>query len=83
MNNLHADILLALHGAGKFGLKLDNLIADLRRGRHRGLTVPQLESAARELADRSLVAPFESALGEQRWRITQLGTSSLQEEALI
>lgn len=83
MTNLHADLLLALNGAGKFGLKLETLLADLRRGRHRGLTLPQLETAARDLADRSLVAPFESALEEKRWRITQLGASALSEEGLV
>jgi hypothetical protein len=82
MTNLHADILLALHGAGKFGLKLDTLLADLRRGRHRGLALPLLETALRDLADKSFSTPFESALEEKKWRITHLGTSALQEEGL-
>lgn len=82
MSTLHVDILLALNGAGQFGLKLDTLLADLRRGRHRALALPVLEKALRDLADKSFATPFESALGESRWRIMGLGVSALQEEGI-
>ncbi|PTX95758.1 hypothetical protein [Opitutus sp. ER46] len=82
MTTLLIDILLALKGADKFGLPLDNLLVDLRRGRHRSLSVPQLESALRDLADRSFTTPVEATLSGTRWRITALGLSALQEEGL-
>jgi hypothetical protein len=82
MNALHIDLLLALKAAAQYGLPLDALLADLRRGRHRGLTQPQLETALRDLADQSLATPFDSPLSGRRWRITALGTSALQEEGL-
>jgi hypothetical protein len=82
MTPLHVDILLALNGAGAFGLPLANLLADLRRGRHRNLGVPQLECALRDLVDKSFVTPEESALGAERWRIMGHGKSALVEEGL-
>lgn len=83
MSTLHADILLALHAAGKFGLTLEVLLPDLRRGRHRALVVPQLETALRDLADRSLVSAFQSALESKRWRLTGFGENALHEEGLL
>lgn len=82
MSTLHLDSLLALNGAGEFGLPLDNLAADLRRGRHRGATLPQVEKALRDLADRSFATPFDTELGGQRWRITGRGKSALAEEGV-
>lgn len=82
MNPLHTDTLLALNGAGDYGLRVSNLLPDLRCGRHRSLTQPELERALRDLADKSFVTPFESGLGAQRWRITGRGASALQEEGL-
>lgn len=82
MSTLHIDTLVALNAAGDFGLPAETLLADLRRGRHRSLALPSLEKALRDLADRSLVTPFESELGAQRWRVTGRGKSALQEEGL-
>ncbi|MBI5693654.1 MAG: hypothetical protein HZC55_26555 [Verrucomicrobia bacterium] len=82
MTTLHIDSLVALGAAGDFGLPLDTLLADLRRGRHRSLAQPQCEKALRDLADRSLAAPYESELGVARWRITARGRSALAEEGV-
>jgi len=82
MTTLHIDTIVALNGAGEFGLPLDNLLADLRRGRHRKLTQPQCEQALRDLADKSFATPFESGLSGTRWRITALGKSALTEEGI-
>lgn len=82
MNNLQLDLLIDLSLAGQYGLNPETLLADLRRGRHRELTLPGLEAAARDLADRRLVASFDSALRDRRWRITALGTAALQEEGI-
>jgi hypothetical protein len=82
MTNLHIDTLVALNGAADFGLPVDNLLADLRRGRHRGLSLPQLEKALRDLADKSFATPFDSELSGQRWRVTGRGKSALAEEGI-
>lgn len=82
MTNLHIDTLVALNGAGDFGLPLENLLADLRRGRHRGATKPQLEQALRDLADKSFATPFDTEFSGQRWRITGRGMSALNEEGV-
>lgn len=81
MTNLHIDALVALNGAGEFGLPLENLLGDLRRGRHRNLSKPECERALRDLADKAFATPFDSGLGE-RWRVTGRGKSALQEEGI-
>lgn len=81
--HLHADLLLALHGAGEHGVPVAHLLADCRRGRHPQLTEPQIIAALRLIADRSMAVSFGSALGVQRWRITSRGTSALAEEGLL
>lgn len=83
MNALHIDALVALNSSGEFGLPLENVLGDLRRGRHRALSQPQLEKALRDLADKSFATPFESAMGGTRWRITGRGNSALVEEGLV
>lgn len=82
MTKLHIDLLLALKGAGDFGLPVSNLLDDLRLGRHRNLAQPQLERALRDLADKSFATPFDSGLGGERWRITGRGDSAVQEAGL-
>lgn len=82
MSKLHVDILLLLRAAGPYGLALDALLDDLRERRHRDLTLPQLERAARDLADKSFAEPFTSPLGKKRWRIAPLGETALSQEAL-
>ncbi|MBA4136755.1 MAG: hypothetical protein C0518_05510 [Opitutus sp.] len=82
MNALHVDLLLALRPAADFGLAAADLLTDMRRGRHSALTLPEIERALRELADRSFVFFFTSPLGSKRWRIGALGVSALQEEKL-
>lgn len=82
MKQLHIDLLFFLRPAGPFGLPVADLLNDVRRGRHRQATQPQVESALRDLADKSFATAFTSALDQPRWRITALGLSALQEEAL-
>ena len=82
LTELHVDALLVLHQAAELGLPVETLLADLRRARHRHLALPKLESALRDLADRSYATAFESGLGAKRWRITALGISMLIEEGL-
>lgn len=82
MSKLHIDLLLALRGAGSFGITRDDLLTDMRRGRHPELTLPELDRALRDLADQSLAHPFTSTLGAKRWAITGRGSQALQEERL-
>jgi len=81
MSSLHVDLLLALNAAKPHGLPAGALLADMRQLRHRGVTLPQIETALRDLADKSFTAPLEGAL-TGRWRITALGASALSEEGL-
>lgn len=81
MTPLSFDLLLALHAAKPYGFTTDTLLADMRQRRHRALTLPELETALRELADKRLAAPVEGLLSD-RWRITALGDSALAEEGL-
>jgi len=80
MNPLHFNILVDLRTVGKYGQTLARQLAMLRVSGHRSLTEPELEKALRELADKSFVTNFPSALGNKLWRITSLGESALQEE---
>ena len=82
MDLLQIDLLLALRPAGQFGITAESLLGDMRRGRHRELTLPQLEIALRGLADLRHATPFTTALRQPRWRITAHGTSALVEEGL-
>ena len=82
MNQLSIDLLRALSAAGKFGVAAVDLLADLRRGRHRDLTLPELESSLRSLADESFAKPFTDSLRQKRWAITAVGASALQEAGL-
>lgn len=81
MTPLHIDLLLALHSAKPYGLPLDALLGDMRKLRHRDAALPQVETALRDLADKSLVTLTESGIST-RWRCTALGSSTLQEEGL-
>lgn len=80
MNPLHFNILVDLRTAGQYGQTVERQLPMLRVSGHRSLTVPKLEQALRDLADKSFVTPFESALGNKCWRITALGVSALSEE---
>ncbi len=82
MNQLSIDLLRALQAAGQFGLVAVDLLADMRRGRHRDLTLPELETSLRALADERLAKPFTDALRQKRWAITAVGASALQEAGL-
>lgn len=82
MNTLALDILTTLRVAMQFGLGLPELLRDLRAMRHRALTQPELETAVRDLADKSYVTQFTSPISGARWRITALGHSILKEEGL-
>lgn len=80
MSPLHFNILVDLRTAGQYGQTVERQLPMLRVSGHRGLTLPELEKALRDLADKSYVTPFTSALGNKCWRITSLGASALQEE---
>jgi hypothetical protein len=82
MNQLHTDLLLALRPAGIYGAAVDDLLTDMRRGRHRELTHPELEKALRDLADQSFAKTVTTPLKKKRWAITAVGTSALEEEGL-
>lgn len=82
MTKLHTDLLIALRAAGQFGLGVNELLTDLRQGRHRALTLPELEKALRDLADRAFAIAFTSPLGATRWSATAVGGRALQEEGL-
>ena len=82
MNALHIDLLIALRAPDRYGLALDALLTDMRRGRHRELTEPELLKALRDLADKGLAISFTSATGSARWRITYLGKAALIEDGL-
>jgi hypothetical protein len=79
MTKLHVDILIDLKAAGEFGLPLDNVVTDMRRGRHCDITEPEVRTALRDLADRTFVALCEGDLSK-RWMITGRGKVALQTE---
>ncbi len=83
MKSLHFDLLLTLHASGEFGLLAPNLVDDMRRGRHRSLTRPEVDAALRDLADRAYATLFTTDAGTARWRATGRGTSALREEGLL
>ena len=82
MEAIHIDLLLALRGAGEFGIGLDHLLTDMRRGRHRDLTRPQAERALRDLADECRANPFTDSLKQKKWAITATGRRALEEASL-
>ncbi len=82
MTTLQIDLLRALRAAGQFGLYAEDLLADMRQGRHGDLTLPQLERALRDLADESFVEPFTTVLKQKRWKIAQHGINALTEAKL-
>lgn len=82
MDQLLTDLLLALRAAGQYGAAPEQLLTDMRRGRHRALALPELEKALRDLADQSFAKTITTALKTKRWAITALGTSALEEESL-
>lgn len=75
-------VLLVLRASGDLGMSQARLLVELRRESFTDLTAPQLEAAIRELADKSFTTPLVTALGENRWRITSLGRSVLDEQKL-
>lgn len=81
MNALHTALLLALRSVQPYGLRVPDALREARTAGHRGATVPEVETALRDLADRSLVIAMPGGLAE-RWRLTALGESTLKEEGL-
>jgi hypothetical protein len=82
MTTLQFDALIALRGAGKYGVDLETILADMRKKRHRNLAIPELERAIRDIDDMRFATQYTSATGSTRWRITALGESALQEEGV-
>lgn len=76
-------LLLALHASALLGLRAESLLPRARLEVARELTVPELATTLRALADRGLVLATDSALGGPRWRITEAGTALLTEYALL
>lgn len=81
MSSLHTHLLLALRSVQPYGLPLVSLLAHARQAGLRATTAPEVETALRDLADRSLVIAMPGGLAE-RWRLTALGESTLKEEGL-
>lgn len=81
MSLLHTALLLALRSVQPYGLRVPDLLAQARIAGHRSATVPQVEAALRDLADRSLVIAMQGGLSE-RYRLTALGESTLIEEGV-
>ena len=75
-------ILCALSAAGQLGLTVETILREARAELQRDLTLPELETEIRTLADKSLLTIYTPTLGSKRWRITQLGTSVVKEEGL-
>lgn len=82
MTKLHVDILIELRQLSQYGLAVDVLLTYLRRASHRSLSEPDLVQALRDLADKSFVLVYDSALGGSRWKVTELGKAALKEEGL-
>ena len=79
---LNIFILLALHNAGEVGVQAETLLTRARVESNRDLTLPQLETALRGLADGRLISSYGTALGVQRWKILGLGRNALEEQGL-
>jgi hypothetical protein len=81
MNPLHIALLLSLRSVQPYGFPAATLLTHARTAGHRTTTLPEVEAALLALADRSLVTPMRGGLAD-RWRLTALGLSTLQEEGL-
>lgn len=75
-------LLSALGVAGAVGLTAETLLREARTEISAAITIRQLDTELRALADKSWITPFTPALAARRWRITALGQSALQEAGL-
>lgn len=82
MNQLAIDILIELRNRTTYGDTEARLLSMLRVGGHRNLSAPELERALRELADQTIVTPFDVPLIGKKWRITARGESAMKEAGL-
>lgn len=74
--------LRTLHVIGPIGLRVEDLLVRCRTQGWPKLTTPELEHELSVLGNKSLVMPFVSAMGAERWKVTALGTAALQEQGL-
>lgn len=81
MKKLHIHLLIEFRNLGKYGDTIEHLLTAMRPS-FRTLTLPELETAIRDLGDKSLVTNFEGIMTGTRWKITALGESALKEEGL-
>jgi hypothetical protein len=75
-------LLRMMHAAGDIGITADLLLSRARVESWRELTLPQLETTLRSMADQGLAIAVERPLSAQRWRATGIGKSALQEMGL-
>jgi hypothetical protein len=72
-------LLQTLRSAQPYGVPEPVLLTQVRLAGHRDLTVPELQTELRSLADQGLTLRLPNSLGGDRWRITDLGLSKLTE----
>lgn len=75
-------LLISLRHSGERGASEDILLAHARTNGYPNATMPDLQRALRDLADRSQVNAFEQAIVGKRWRITALAIDQLREAGL-
>ena len=80
--SLQQFLLGTLHAVGDAGRTEAFLLRDAHATDFPDLTLPQLKSELRTLADRTWVDPFEMPPGVTRWRITARGESAAREQGL-
>ena len=78
---LKVSLMQILRAAAPFGVPEAVALTHVRLAGHRDLTLPELQTALRTLADEGLALRMAGTLGD-RWRITDLGLSKLQEEGV-
>lgn len=80
--NVQTFLLATLRSAGGTGISEEQLLTLMRREGYVDMTVPQLASELRALADKSWLIAFDPPLGARRWRITTAGHAILSEQGI-
>ena len=75
-------LLGVLAQAASIGMEAPLLVQQVRARVTPAVTLPEITHLLREMADKGLIRRFESTLGADRWRITDLGRDVASEKGL-
>lgn len=82
LNQLSLFVLKVLAACDQLGVETDILLSQVRARLNRSVTLPEVMTALRAHADKSLAVEFTPLVGSSRWRITALGASVAAEAGL-